>query len=87
MAAVTHHISERVGRAPPDTYIGAIERGERNISLATLEALATGLGCDPVDLLDGYRHDRQHLASSTAHNESLMSRCRRFVDRTGMGHT
>ena len=25
--------------------------------------------------------------SATAHNESLMSRCRRFVDRTGMGHT
>ncbi len=24
---------------------------------------------------------------STAHNESLMSKCRRFVDRTGMGHT
>ncbi len=24
---------------------------------------------------------------TSAHNESLMSRCRRFVDRTGMGHT
>lgn len=33
------------------TYIGAIERAERNVSLATVEALATGLDRDPVDLL------------------------------------
>ena len=33
------------------TYIGAIERAERNVSLATLEALAAGLECDPGDLL------------------------------------
>lgn len=33
------------------TYIGAIERGERNVSLATLEALASGLECDPSELL------------------------------------
>lgn len=33
------------------TYIGAIERGERNISLATLEALARGLELDPTQLV------------------------------------
>lgn len=33
------------------TYIGAIERAERNISLATVEALANGLDCDPAELL------------------------------------
>lgn len=33
------------------TYIGAVERGERNVGLATLEALATGLSCDPRDLI------------------------------------
>lgn len=33
------------------TYIGAVERAERNVSLATLEALAAGLGCDAQDLL------------------------------------
>ena len=33
------------------TYVGAIERAERNVSLATVEALATGLDRDPVDLL------------------------------------
>jgi transcriptional regulator with XRE-family HTH domain len=35
------------------TYIGAIERAERNVSLATLEALAEALGVDPATLLAG----------------------------------
>ncbi|AVT12054.1 helix-turn-helix domain-containing protein [Paracidovorax avenae] len=34
------------------TYIGAIERGERNITVLTLYKLAGALGCDVVDLLD-----------------------------------
>lgn len=33
------------------TYVGAIERAERNPSLATVEALSKGLGVDPVVLL------------------------------------
>lgn len=33
------------------TYVGAIERGERNITLATLERLATALEVIPTDLL------------------------------------
>ncbi len=33
------------------TYVGAIERAERNVSLATLEALATGLRVDPSRLI------------------------------------
>lgn len=33
------------------TYIGGIERGERNITIATLEALAGALGVDPIELL------------------------------------
>lgn len=34
------------------TYIGAIERGERNITVLTLFKLAGALGCDVADLLD-----------------------------------
>lgn len=33
------------------TYVGAVERGERNISLASLFALADALGVDPGDLI------------------------------------
>jgi transcriptional regulator with XRE-family HTH domain len=34
------------------TYIGAIERGERNITLATLERVAKALKVDALKLLD-----------------------------------
>lgn len=33
------------------TYVGGVERGERNITLDTLEALARMLDIDPLDLL------------------------------------
>jgi transcriptional regulator with XRE-family HTH domain len=33
------------------TYIGSIERSERNITLQTLEKLAVSLGVSPLDLL------------------------------------
>lgn len=33
------------------TYIGSIERGERNITISTLEAVAAALGVKPADLL------------------------------------
>lgn len=33
------------------TYVGALERGERNLSLKSLEQLAALLDMDPFDLL------------------------------------
>ncbi len=33
------------------TYVGAIERGERNVTLKTLEHIAGTLGVQPVELL------------------------------------
>ena len=33
------------------TYIGAVERGERNITLATLDTIAAAFGISPVELL------------------------------------
>ena len=33
------------------TYIGAVERGERNITLSTLQRIATALRADPEELL------------------------------------
>jgi transcriptional regulator with XRE-family HTH domain len=34
------------------TYFGAVERGERNLTLQTLEKIAEFLGVDPRTLLD-----------------------------------
>lgn len=33
------------------TYIGSVERGERNITLSTLQALADALGASAIDLM------------------------------------
>lgn len=35
------------------TYMGGLERGERNVTLRTIERLAARLGTDALDLLDG----------------------------------
>ena len=35
------------------TYIGGVERGERNVSLDNIVAIAHALECHPSDLLDG----------------------------------
>jgi transcriptional regulator with XRE-family HTH domain len=33
------------------TYMGGLERGERNITLKTIERIALALGVDPAELL------------------------------------
>ena len=35
------------------TYVGSVERGERNISIDNIEALAKSLGVSVAQLLDG----------------------------------
>ena len=34
------------------TYMGGLERGERNLTLRSLERIATRISIDPVQLLD-----------------------------------
>ena len=33
------------------TYVGSVERGERNVSIDNIERLAIALGCNVADLL------------------------------------
>lgn len=35
------------------TYMGGLERGERNVTLRTVERLAERLGVDPISLIEG----------------------------------
>lgn len=44
----------------PQSYIGGIERGEKNISLDTLERLCLALGVKPDDLLDAQIRTEQN---------------------------
>jgi transcriptional regulator with XRE-family HTH domain len=37
------------------TYVGSVERGERNVSLKNICALAAALGIDPAELVTGLR--------------------------------
>ena len=39
------------------TYIGAVERGEKNCSIITLKKIAKGLEIDIKDLFDTYGHE------------------------------
>jgi transcriptional regulator with XRE-family HTH domain len=37
------------------TFVGAVERGEVNVSLINILRLASALGCDPSGLMRGLR--------------------------------
>ncbi len=43
------------------TYVGAVERGERNVTLSTLEAFAVALGVSVPDLLTPSNDDNPIL--------------------------
>ncbi|SFM48072.1 Helix-turn-helix [Paenibacillus sp. 1_12] len=54
----------------PQSYIGGIERGEKNISLETLERIVETLRVEPSDLFSGYdltnsQYERSKLLDST----------------------
>jgi transcriptional regulator with XRE-family HTH domain len=46
------------------TYVGGLERGERNVSLKALERYAERLSVEPTTLLDQPRGDERNLKSS-----------------------
>ena len=46
------------------TYVGAIERGERNVTLKTLSELAVALGVTPAELISESQGRRGAKASS-----------------------
>ena len=38
------------------TYMGGLERGERNLTLRSVERIAAVIGLDPLELMRGERH-------------------------------
>ncbi|GAA4515142.1 MAG: helix-turn-helix domain-containing protein [Galactobacter sp.] len=48
-------LAHRVGLSP--RYVAGIERGERNLTLDTLDEVAGHLGLDPVELISGTLRD------------------------------
>jgi transcriptional regulator with XRE-family HTH domain len=42
------------------TFVGQVERGQRNLSLHNLLRLARGLKIDPADLVQGLKAPRDH---------------------------
>ncbi len=45
------------------TYVGSVERGERNVTLSTLEAFSVVLGVRVADLLSKRRGDESHTST------------------------
>jgi transcriptional regulator with XRE-family HTH domain len=49
-ALTQKQLAERCGSGFAAQRVGQIERGESNVTLATVAALCQGLGCEPLDL-------------------------------------
>ncbi len=55
------------------TYIGLIERGERNLSISTVEVIAQGLGVAPSELFAGIEASAQATAKVRPTKTSSLS--------------
>lgn len=49
-----------------DAYIGAVERGERNFSIDTLEKIMNGLQVQPMDLMRFEHNSKQEIKRQDA---------------------
>ena len=49
MEMTQEELTEKADLHP--TYLGSVERGERNITLENIIAIAKALGCSPKDLM------------------------------------
>ncbi len=49
MEMTQEELAEKADLHP--TYVGSVERGERNIALENILAIANALGCSPKDLM------------------------------------
>jgi transcriptional regulator with XRE-family HTH domain len=49
MGITQEELAEKANLHP--TYVGSVERGERNIALENIVALASALACSPKDLM------------------------------------
>ncbi len=49
MGITQEELAEKANLHP--TYVGSVERGERNIALENIVALASALECSPKDLM------------------------------------
>lgn len=63
------------------TYIGGVERGERNLTILSLEKIAKGLDCDIRDLLER-RQERRYPNLHEKISSEIMHLLRRKDEKT-----
>lgn len=62
------------------TYIGLIERGERSLSLATLEIIAVGLGVSAAELFSGTQQSTSRRVSPQKKNTPSLADLAAHID-------
>jgi len=72
-------LAEKSGLHP--TYIGSVERGERNLTVESLDKIAKGLGCDIRDLFERRKTKRYPTLQEKVAGE-IMQLLRRKDEKT-----